>query len=113
MRPIDGDALAGVIADAARRLIDDGYSPQGDALRETAAFIKEFPAIEAEPVRHGCWEQDYELVQGPEDNSEYPYVACNICGNKEYGLDLNDYTDYDDLPNYCPNCGARMDAGGA
>lgn len=106
MRPIDGDALV-------KKFENMGLGENGLIERIFAdgvfAVIENAPTIEAEPVRHGRWEQDYELVQGPEDNSEYPYVACNLCGNKEYGLDLNDYTDYDDLPNYCPNCGARMD----
>lgn len=35
MRPIDGDALAGVIEDAAGRLIDDGYTVRHTA--QTAA----------------------------------------------------------------------------
>lgn len=111
MRPIDADA-ARVKLQAARDKAPDG-SAEKAAMDTFLYFLDACPTIEAEPVRHGRWEQDYELVQGFEDNSEYPYVACNLCGNKEYGLDLNDYTDYDDLPNYCPNCGAKMDAGGA
>lgn len=99
MRPIDGDALAGVIADAARRLIDDGYSPQGDALRETAAFIKEFPAIEAEPVRHWYW---IETNEG---------TFCSECDKTP--IEVGPYHICNYSAPYCPNCGAKMDAGGA
>lgn len=49
--------------------------------------------IEAEPVKHGRWvweetgKEDYEM-----------YWACSVCGDKSYYA-----------PNYCPNCGVRMD----
>lgn len=99
MRPIDGDALAGVIEDAARRLIDDGYSPQGDALREAAAFIKEFPAIEAEPVRHGRWEKGGYACGETE-------WKCSVCGETEWRTSCGRLK-------FCPFCGAKMDAGGA
>ena len=41
--------------------------------------------IEAEPVRHGRW------VDG---------IKCNCCGQVDTTK-----------PNYCPNCGAKMDGG--
>lgn len=72
-------------------------------------MISQLSAVDAEPVRHGRWVQDYELYEGMEDWSEAPFVRCSECAHKEYGADLNDYTAPDDLPNYCPNCGAKMD----
>lgn len=62
-----------------------------------------------DPVRHGWWIQEYELVQSVEDWSEQPYVKCSECGHKEWGVDLNDYTDIENLPDYCQGCGAKMD----
>ena len=44
--------------------------------------INESPTIDAEPVRHGRW------VEG---------IACSECRQ----VDLS-------KPNYCPNCGAKM-----
>ncbi len=51
--------------------------------------------IEYAPVRHGRWEW-YDLT------ISFHYInrgyRCSVCGHKE-----------DDEPNYCPNCGAKMD----
>ena len=44
--------------------------------------IARFPAVDAEPVRHGRWEHG---------------MRCTQCGQ----IDLS-------KPNYCPNCGADM-----
>lgn len=99
MRPIDGDALAGAIGDAARRLIDDGYYPQGDALREVAAFVKTFPAIEAEPVQHGRWEKGGYACGETE-------WKCSVCGETEWRTSCS-------RMKFCMFCGAKMDAGGA
>lgn len=54
--------------------------------------IKTQPAVDAEPVRHGRWEEPY-----PYD--PYDCYKCSCCGVK-----------YDLTWNYCPNCGAKMDA---
>ena len=56
--------------------------------------IKQLPAIDAEPVRHGRWELT--------DN--FNFKRCSECGKKRYRI-LADYTPY------CANCGARMDGG--
>ena len=47
-------------------------------------FLMNRPAVDAEPVRHGRWEQG---------------MRCPYCGQ----IDLA-------KPNYCPNCGAKLDA---
>lgn len=53
-------------------------------------FIKAFPAVEAEPVRHGLWIPD-----------EYGYNHCSECG---FEHDEREY-----VTPYCPDCGANMD----
>ena len=61
-----------------------------------AAFliIEKQEAVDAVPVVHGRW------------IDEYPYVRCSVC-NAEW---LNCRTDNEPkLFYYCPNCGARMD----
>ena len=52
------------------------------------------PTIEADPVRHGRWVD--KMVRD---------WHCSECGKK---ASFDGYC-YDDKPNYCPNCGARMD----
>ena len=62
---------------------------------ETRDFIQAIPAVDAEPVRHGRWEQ----YPGPSD------IRCTYC-KVEF--------DKSKMPlarNYCPNCGAKMDGG--
>jgi len=53
-------------------------------------LIDEAPTIEAEPVRHGKW-IEYPIAYGMNQ--------CSECGVLRFGES-----------NYCPNCGARMDA---
>ena len=53
-------------------------------------------AIEISRVRHGRW-----------NNGD---AYCSICGkNKFVGLDADVWADQQ--PDYCPNCGAKMDGG--
>lgn len=61
--------------------------------------IAQLPTIEAEPVKHGRWEIVYF------DN--IPTLAhCSRCDQMLRFTRENEKT-----PNYCPNCGAKMDGG--
>ena len=73
-----------------------------DAMVEYAFdFIKEAPAVEAEPIRHGKWSNTLTYGMIKEWN-------CTNCGAsapyKECSSDQY-------LSDYCPNCGAKMDGG--
>ena len=58
------------------------------------SFIKNRPVADVALVRHGRWT----------DGDAY----CPICGkNKFVGLDADVWADWQ--PDYCPNCGAKMD----
>ena len=56
------------------------------------------PTIEAESVKHGHWVH-------PSQNCDYRsrdiFSDCSVCGDVQI-----------DNTNYCPNCGAKMDAEG-
>lgn len=54
--------------------------------------IKQTPAADVAPVRHGRWTR-----------IDYHDARCSECGHKTY------YPDQISL--YCPECGARMDGG--
>lgn len=56
-----------------------------EAQEKVKASVKQ-PTIEAEPVRHGKWEQVEHMVD------------CSLCGVSSF-----------QTSNYCPNCGAKMD----
>lgn len=62
-------------------------------------LIKDMPTVDAEPVRHGKWiNREYGLKR---DGRHYPFwerYECSVCGAKA------------DESDYCPNCGAKMDA---
>ena len=56
--------------------------------------IMDIPAADVSPVRHGRW------------NDGDPY--CPICKKDKFrGLDADVWADW--KPDYCPNCGAKMD----
>ena len=71
------------------------YTP---ALRESAVpvkAIKNIPSADVVEVKHGEWLPNKYI---------YDALDCSICGHFVYD---------DDIPNFCPNCGAdmRMDGG--
>ena len=70
--------------------------------------IEEFPAADVEPVRHGRWEGEgdgYAETDYGEMALVYDVWSCSKCGHI-----IDDGTDDPELlPNYCPNCGAKMD----
>lgn len=86
-------------------LIDEYHrrhkGPPGGALK----MIEEAPAADVEPVRHGRWIQSTEECGW----SELECAECSECG-EDYVLDEWGYEDFSKLMNYCPNCGAKMDA---
>ena len=62
-------------------------------------LIKNVPAADVEPVRHGEWiEQRHIDRNGNYYNSHY---KCSECG----------FDDCDEEYPYCPSCGAKMDRG--
>ena len=54
---------------------------------------QKFPAADVAPVRHGRWNNSLARIT--------PY--CSACGHSHRCLIRT--------PNYCPNCGAKMDGG--
>ena len=60
------------------------------------AVIANAPTIEAEPVRHGRWVSDEADI----------LFHCSVC---ETQISTSWDYDCDEMWNYCPHCGARMD----
>lgn len=104
MRLIDADVLLYLIKDASK---DSGfYRPLYDGFEET---VNRCPTIEAEPVRHGRWEDRGGLLTPMHRYDEFTnpdsvfYGTCSVCGRTVYqGGILNGFK-------YCPHCGAKMD----
>lgn len=92
MRPIDADALN------IDREHFDTYADYSHAFD----MIDNAPTIDAEPVRHGRWLPKHHYIAG------YEFVSghiCSECGNDALNAEGDDF-----LTDFCPNCGARMDA---
>ena len=65
--------------------------------------LRETPSADVVEVRHGYWYI-----------TEYEYINCSKCGHMHYtGMDSTDQAKQNlidgKVPNYCPNCGAKMD----
>lgn len=63
-------------------------------------ILNQFPAADVAEVRHGEWWMQTDIA-------DYPYGTCSVCGYVEW-----DAFPRGDTPNYCPNCGAKMDGKG-
>lgn len=63
--------------------------------------IENFPAADVAPVVHGRWIKNNDSFQTDDYYCCYFDYNCSECG----GIANDRY----ELPNYCPNCGAKMD----
>jgi len=67
--------------------------------------INGMPTVDADPVRHGTWIEckAKNIITG-----EVRLVRkCSECGSGYFIYDF--LNSVDEIPNYCPNCGAKMD----
>lgn len=100
MRIIDADALI----ESIKHGLWDWETINGiesrTVLEQTIQDIKNEPTIDAEPVRHGKWD----------DKRVAFYRKCSECGATIKNTLSHVFLDYDirDL-HYCPNCGCKMD----
>lgn len=56
------------------------------------------PAADVTPVVHGRWDGD-------------TCTACKLPWKYNMVQDADDWGYFDPMPDYCPNCGAKMDGG--
>ena len=61
---------------------------------QCSVMIRELPTVDAEPVRHGRWEENED-----KDSWFRDVVFCSRCGIGNAAR----------RGAYCPNCGAKMD----
>lgn len=77
-----------------RKAIRDSLYDADAITMNGVKILNQFPASDVAPVRHGRW------IDGD------PY--CPICRKDKFrGLDADVWADWQ--PDYCPNCGAKMD----
>ena len=88
MRLIDADKLRKDI----QFVLDTLGEPTKYGLRQAMSIIDRTPTVDAEPIRHGQWEEHAVSIK------DVPTEECSICGEWSYG----------DCERYCPKCGALM-----
>ena len=90
------------------RLVDADFLKKNIPPEEINARIAlaTAPTIEAEPVKHGRWEQ-VEVVHDRKDAKiqDWQQAKCSVCGRWH----TTPFMYYLKLDNYCSNCGAKMD----
>ena len=77
-----------------------------DGWNNAIDIFEKAPTADVVEVKHGKWIQDWKLERLVDDYDETPYVKCSLCGYEVWGLDK----ERDTTPNYCEDCGAKMDA---
>lgn len=63
------------------------------------ACKQHMPTADVVEVKHGRWK-----IKTDEYDCEY--MMCSVCKEEFYPVDADTV---DTTPNYCPNCGAKMD----
>ena len=77
-----------------------GHDVYTDEVRAIMREVEELPATDVAPVRRGRW-----ATKGGT-------CTCSVCGSAAIDRE-EDHGGFDHLlTRYCPNCGAKMDAGG-
>ncbi len=98
---------ADMLKESLEQLKNDAYME--DEVIEAAVYdlcidrVEASPAIEAEPVKHGEWDEISSVKHI--GKCIVPISKCSCCG-----FLFCDIFNRSDLYNYCPNCGAKMDA---
>ena len=107
MRLIDADALKEHLSSYCGMFTDEGFMVRLEAVLGGIDFQ---PTVDAVEVVHGEWER----CSGDLHSSGYA-VYCSVCNkihfvHNTYSLGgLYGHKELFELPNYCPNCGAKMD----
>ena len=102
-RLIDLDKLIAYFVEQYNIAVEDPDPVSGyvmAALRGCIAYFKTIPTVDAVEVVHGKWEIR-------DDGYGCELMCCSVCKAEFYDGD-NDTVDHPH--NYCPNCGAKMDA---
>jgi len=90
-----------IFRSARRAMKPENYSGQEFFIRDNILLnaeqiVHSIPAVDAVEVRHGRWIDDF------------IDCICSVCNERVDG-EIVFMIDDDDMPRYCPNCGAKMD----
>lgn len=93
IRPIDANSLARWL-EANRANLNSIDCDGKEAYYECITMVEAMRTLDVEPVRHGHWIE----------SSPINIWRCYDCSECKFGVSGG-------KPNYCPNCGAKMDGG--
>jgi DNA-directed RNA polymerase subunit RPC12/RpoP len=96
MRLIDADKLVARLNNLYEWCRDERRS----GIEQAMCMVHEALTVDAEPVRHGKWEEHCQ-----NDDLDSPVYVCSECK-----VNVSDFEKR--WLNYCPNCGAKMDLKG-
>lgn len=68
-------------------------------LYDLEAYLESVPTADVVEVKHSKWKIK-------RDFDDFEYLMCSCCKEEFYSADT---CVVDIFPNYCPNCGAKMD----
>ncbi len=68
-------------------------------------LLRDAPAADVAPVMHGEW------VSAEGDETPCDEWDCTACGERRTFVYEMDEDEMNELYQYCPNCGAKMDGG--
>lgn len=97
------DGIQNDVKPIAARFDEKGALLILDSEKDIFDYIYDFPAVDAQPVKHGRW--NYENLK-----DGFGKITCSCCGES---INVSPYR-YEDLKEYekfCSNCGAKMDGG--
>lgn len=77
--------------------LDDDSTDTRCVFRE---YVRSEPTVEAEPVRHGRWDEIQCFSEHGIEMASYECTSCGYDIERQRGL----------VPPYCEFCGAKMDA---
>lgn len=81
----------------------DGDNETADRFRDCIDLLDSIPAADVAPVRRGQWD-------GEGDGYADGEIVIDVWYCSECGYCIDDGTDDPNiLPNYCPDCGSKMD----
>lgn len=96
-RYIDANALQVRLerkkASIANQRYTEGWN---DCMMRVKSMVSKAPLADVAPVVHGQWDGD-------------TCTACKLPWKYNMVQDADDWGYFDPMPDYCPNCGAKMD----
>ena len=73
-----------------------GHMDKGIPYYGLVTDVREMKVADVAPVRHGRWDGN-------------DCTVCKLPWNYNMVQDADDWGYFDPMPDYCPNCGAKMD----